>query len=110
VQNAIYEAAADAEKNNIEAVLSFISPTATTVRDEVRRWIGQTKLSLVNIASLEVHIDKEANPPTATARFWVRAEGEVHSQTAIYHNYIGRLIVDFRKEGNRWLVTGYQRE
>ena len=45
VQNVIYDAARQAEKNNLEAVIECISPSATKVRDEARRWIGQAKLS-----------------------------------------------------------------
>jgi hypothetical protein len=110
VQNVIYGAAADAERNDLDAVMKFISPGASTVREDLKRWVGKTKLSLVKIAQLDVHVDIEANPPTATARFWVRAEGEAHNETAIYHNYVGRLIVDFRREGEKWLVVRYQRE
>ena len=71
-------------------------------------WAGEVKS--VTIGQLEVTVDKTKQPLTATAHFWVRAEGEAHSEMAIYRNYIGRMVVDFQKEGDRWLVTGYQRE
>ncbi len=52
VQNVIYEAAAQAEKNNLQAVIDCISPSATKVRDEARRWIGQAKLESVHDRSI----------------------------------------------------------
>lgn len=110
VQNVIYDAARAAEQNRLEQVIDCISPSAPRVRDEARRWIGQAKLESVTIAQLEVTVDKSKQPFTATAHFWVRAQGEARSATTIYRNYIGRLVVNFRWEGGRWLVTDYQRD
>jgi hypothetical protein len=110
VQNVIYDAARAAEQNHLEQVIDCISPSATRVRDEAHRWIGQAKLESVTIAQMEVTVDKSKQPFTAVAHFWVRAQGTAHTETAIYRNYLGRLVVDFRKEGDRWLVTGYQRD
>ena len=110
VENVIYKAGADAEHNNLEAVIDIIAPEATLVRTDARQWIGQVHLNLVNIGGLDVQLDKTANPPTARARFWVRADGEAHTANAIYHNYMGHLIVDLRKVGDRWLVTAYQHD
>lgn len=110
VQNVIYDAAAAAEKNHLNEVIDYISPSATKVREEAQRWIGQAKLESVTIAQLEVTVDKSKQPFTATAHFWVQAQGEAHTAAAIYRNYIGRLVVEFKKEGDRWLVTAYQRD
>ncbi len=110
VQNVIYDAAAAAEQNHLEKVIDYISPSATHVRDEARRWIGQAKLESVTIAQLEVTVDKSKRPYTAVAHFWVRAQGTAHTETAIYRNYVGRLVVDFQLEGDHWLVTAYQRD
>lgn len=110
VQNAIYDAAAAGEKNNLEGVLAIISPSAARVREEARRWIGQAKLEEVTIGNLQVTLDRTKQPQTAVAEFWVRAQGEARTGTTIYHNYVGRLRVEFQQEGERWLVTDYQRE
>ena len=72
VQSVIYDAARQAEKNNLQAVIDCISPSAASVRAEARRWIGQAKLTSVTIGQLEVTVDKSKQPWTATAHFWVR--------------------------------------
>ncbi len=58
VENVIYKAGADAEHNNLEAVIDIIAPEATLVRTDARQWIGQVHLNLVNIGGLDVQLDK----------------------------------------------------
>jgi hypothetical protein len=41
VANVIYQAAAAAERNDLEAVTAFISPSATEVKAEARHWISR---------------------------------------------------------------------
>lgn len=111
VANTMYDAAAIAEKNDFNALFGFISPSAPAVKAEAQRWIAGTKLKSVSISAMEVTVDKEAKPMTATAEFRVFATGERSEWTVSYEgNYLTRLHVELRKEGNRWMVTEYERD
>ena len=111
VANVIYEMAAAAERNDLNAVIDHIDPAAGEVSGEARRWIGQVRLDLVSISAMDVKIDRTTSPLQATAEFRVFARGEF-----VGHNlsgpaqYLGRLIVQFSRQGDRWLVTTYERD
>jgi hypothetical protein len=111
VANTIYQAATSAERNDLNAVSEFISPSAPEVKAEARRWIGQAKVSSVSISAMEVTVDRAAKPMTATASFRVYATGELTDRTMPYpFTYLGRLEVKFVQSGQRWLVTEYERD
>jgi hypothetical protein len=111
VANTIYDAAALAEKNDFKTLFGFISPSAPEVKAEAQRWIGGTKLKSVSISAMEVTVNHAAKPMTGTAEFRVFATGERSEKTVSYEgNYLTRLHVDLRKEGDRWMVTGYERD
>ena len=111
VANTIYQAAATAERNDLNAVTDFISPSATEVKAEARRWIGQAKVDSVSISAMEVTLNREAKPMTATAEFRVYATGQLTDRRMPYpFTYLGRLEVKFVQSGKRWLVTEYERD
>ena len=111
VANTIYEMAAAAPRNDLNAVIDHIDPQAGEVRGEARRWIGQVRLDSVSISAMDVTVDHATSPLQATAEFRVFARGEF-----VGHNlsgpaqYLGRLIVQFRRQDNHWLVIAYERD
>lgn len=111
VANTIYGAAAAAERNDLNAVADFISPTAPEVKAEARRWIGQAKIESVSISAMEVTLDRAAKPMTATAEFRVFATGQLTDRSMPYpFKYLSRLEVKLMQSGKQWLVTAYERD
>lgn len=111
VANVIYDAAAAAERNDLDAVAAFIAPTAAEVKAEARRWIGRAKVESVSISAMEVTLDRAAKPMTATAEFRVFATGQLIDKNMPYPvKYLGRLEVKFVQAGKRWLMTEYARD
>jgi hypothetical protein len=108
VENVIYQAAAGAERNDLDAVAAFVSPSAPQIKAEIRRWIGQMNIESVSIGSLEVTVDRTTGSPTATAKFWYIGQGKWRRGDTVHDRIPGKLKVDFRKEGEHWLVTGYE--
>jgi hypothetical protein len=107
----IYDAAAMAERNDLNGVMEIILPDAGEVKAEARHWIGQAKIESVSISAMEVTVDRTKKPMTATAEFRVFAIGQITEQHMTYPaKYLGRLHVDLRQSGGRWLVTSYQRD
>lgn len=111
VANLVYEAAAAAQRNEIEPIIANILPSATAVRAEARRWIGQVRLSDVTITNIRVDLDRAAKPRAATAVFRVLAKGEVRDRTAVYPgDYFGLITAHFVREEGRWMLADYQHE
>lgn len=111
VANTIYDAAAAAERNDLNAVMDIISPRPPEVKAEAQRWIGQAKVESVSISAMEVTLNREAKPMTARAEFRVFATGQLTDRTMPYPiKYLGRLNVNFVQSGKRWLVTEYERD
>ncbi|HTQ38780.1 MAG TPA: hypothetical protein VMJ32_07115 [Pirellulales bacterium] len=109
VANVIYDAAAAGERNDFDACLACISPTAGEVKAEAERWIGRAKFDSVSISAMEVTLDRTASPMTATAEFRVFATGQITDRDAPYpFQYLSHLEVKLQKQANRWLVVNYQ--
>jgi hypothetical protein len=108
VEQVLYQGATAAERNDLNAVVGFISPSAAAVRTEAQHWIGQVVIESINIGGLEVTVDRKTNPPTATAHLWFLGKGKLKRGDTIHENFPGRLTINFQREGDRWLVTAYE--
>ncbi len=108
VENVIYEAAAAAEHNNLDAVAAFVSPGAPQIKADIRHWIGQLIIESVTIGGLDVSVDHTTSPPTAAAKFWYVGQGQWRRGVTVYERIPGKLKVDFRLENNQWRVIGYE--
>jgi hypothetical protein len=111
VANVIYQGAADAQRNDLNAIMAIISPSAAQVREEAQHWIGQAKLDDVSISAMDVELNRSANPLTATADFRVFAHGQILDRGTPYPvNYPVHLTVHLQREPAGWLVTSYERD
>jgi hypothetical protein len=111
VEGIIYKCAAAAEANQMNEIRDNIAPSATAVRREADRWIGQARLETVYITAMRVEVNQQANPPTAQAVFHVIARGSLNDRNMpVAGGYNGVATVDFVKEGNRWWVNGVVHE
>jgi hypothetical protein len=108
VEDVVYQAAAAAERNDLDAVAAFVSPSAPQIKIDIRRWIGQLIIESVSIGSLDVEVDRTAGSPTATAKFWYIGQGKSRRGDTVHDRVPGKLKVDFRKEAEHWLVTAYE--
>src|ERR1051326_3688214 len=60
VADVINQGAAAAQRNDLDAIVNLISPSATDVRAEARRWVGQARLEEVTIAAMDVTLNRAA--------------------------------------------------
>jgi hypothetical protein len=109
VENVIYEAAAAAEQHNLDEVTALVSASAPQIKADIRHWLrDQLIIESVTIGNLDVSVDRTTSPPTATAKFWYIGQGKWRRGDTVHDRVPGKLKVDFRKEGERWLVTAYE--
>ena len=101
--------AAALEANDVDGVLSYIDPAATTMRSQVRSALAGAHITEARIYDLEVEMREGADPPSAEARFTGRVKGRYRGETTGGEGLLLRkFTVDFRRTGDRWLITAYQ--
>jgi hypothetical protein len=105
VANVIYDAAAAAERNDLDTCVACISPNAADVKAEARHWIGRVKFESVSISAMEVTLDRNARPMTATAAFRAYATGQYTDRGSPYpFRYPAHIEVKLQKDDNHWMV------
>jgi hypothetical protein len=101
--------AAALEANDVEGVLSYIDPKATGMRASVRMALSGAHITDAQVYDLEVGVNRHTHPPTARAEFVGRVKGRYRGEGGGGEGMILRkFTVDFRREGDRWLMTAYE--
>jgi hypothetical protein len=110
VADTLDAAAAAVEANDLERLLSYISPTAQRPQADSRFVLGRFEVSKARVRNLEVSINRLTSPPTAKAKFTAFGQGRDRQGVFPYQAYSQQVIVELRLEGDRWLVTDYSVE
>ncbi len=110
IQTVIYGVAAALEANDQPAVLARISASAEGLRSVVEGNMPRVDFSKARIIGrMSVVINKLTSPQSALASFQGlingRAGGNRQNVTRL-----GRFTVKLRREGDRWLVSGYEED
>lgn len=97
------------EANDLDRVLTFLSPTAVKTRERATWALGIVKFSNIRISDLKIQINRLTQPPTAEVRFFAvfRYEFKEPTPEAIYDVYAARFKVLFEKVDDRWLLTDH---
>lgn len=110
VQHTLDAAVAAVEANDIERLLSCISPSAQQARKDARWVLGRVEVKMARINDLEIKVNRLTNPPTATAKFQAIGTGRDRKGEFPYQTFAQRVTVELRQENDRWLVAGYNIE
>ncbi len=113
VENTIYSAAKAIESDEREKVLEFIAPEAVDRLKTEIQVVRFLKVTSVKIRALEVTVHKTLSASgslTASADFTVRGSFGSSSEASVAgRNFAVILHLKLRKDGDRWLVTDYER-
>jgi hypothetical protein len=107
IRSTLFQAAAAMERNDLPAVLNFISPTAPDLRRQANQISSTLKLDEVYLSVSKIQVNRFNNPPSATVDFFVRVGGIDRSGNFPFANYMQRGQVTLRLENDRWLVSEY---
>jgi hypothetical protein len=107
VEQTLYAAVAAAEANDVDRLLGCISPTAAQTRADARWMLGRIEVSSSYVRNLQIRINHLTSPPTALAMFQAVGQGRDRMAQFPYSTYSREVTVEFRLEGDRWLVSGY---
>jgi hypothetical protein len=111
VENSLYELADALVNNDVPLATSYISPRSTPrVRDDAGFYLRRMKVTKANIGSdLKTTVNRLTSPPTARATFTGRLEAQFELGGATPLNYVGRFTLELELDGDRWLITDYDK-
>ncbi|MGQ9505197.1 MAG: hypothetical protein ACUVQG_11560 [Thermogutta sp.] len=97
------------EDNDLDRVLTFLSPTAVKTRERATWALGIVKFSSIRISDLKIQVNRLTQPPTAEVRFFAvfRYEFKEPTPEAVHDIYAARFKVLFEKVNDRWLLTDH---
>ena len=111
VENTLRALAAAFERNDQQAVLAGIAPSADPLRNLVRGTLGRFTITEARITGdLKIDINDARRPPRAVASFIARATARDKRGELIYDTLIERLETTLEKQGDRWLLTSVVRK
>lgn len=110
IEATLYGGAAALEANDLQRVLSYFPKEAQEARNVVTMIMQRFEVQTARIYNLEIKIDMQSKPPAAKATFLAFASYHDRKGEMPYDNYASNLIVDLRKHGDMWALTGHIEE
>jgi len=109
VEYSLSGACHELEANNVNGVLSYIDPKSPAY-GRLKSELSRFRVSRASYNRLDVKVNRNTNPPTATADFmgYIQAKdtrGEIPFETVAR-----RFTVELKLEGDRWLLKSYKIE
>jgi hypothetical protein len=98
------------EANDLQRVLTYIAPGAVQTRNRAAWALGRIEVQSARIYRLEITINRLTSPMTAKAAFFGHISYRDRQGEIPYSNYGSRFVVDLRKQGDAWVVTGHVEE
>ena len=108
VETVLHEAARAVQHNDLNAVLTYVHPDATAIREQAAAEFPRYEFQEVKIKqNLEITFDKPDDPTEAFAKFNVTVIANQRGEQHVWR--VPRfVIVNFRKDGNAWRVFSYE--
>ena len=107
VESVVDQIAAALRANDAQAVLSHLSSSAQESRRRAEWALDRVQVNDASVSGLEITINSLTSPPTAKAKFSGVIKFDDRKKEFPYRVYASNFEIDFRKEGNRWMVTGH---
>jgi hypothetical protein len=111
IDDALHDCAAALEANDVNRLLTHISPSAAQLRSEIRATMDRIEVTMMRISDLQIVVNRKADPRVAKAVFKAIGKGrDRKGEFPLDQAYGCKVIVNFRSEGDRWLATDYDLE
>ena len=108
VENVLHDVARAVQHNDLNAVLEYVHPKATLIRDQASAELPRYEFQEVKIKqNLEITFDKPDLPTEATAKFNVTVIASQRGEQHVWRvpRYV---LVTFRKDGDTWRFFSYE--
>ena len=108
VERATYQLAAAIEANDLDAILTFLAPTAGKVRSDAQALLARLQVAKAHVGgTLRVEIDASGTGgQDATSRFRALVDA-VDRRGGMKIVYYDEVQLHWARQDERWLVTSY---
>jgi hypothetical protein len=110
VENTLDGIMAALEANDLDRVLGYIAPEARSTQERARWAMDHVIVESATMYRLDITVNRLTSPHTAHAEFFGHIAYRGRKAEIPSGNYGSPFYVDFRKEGNRWLVFRHTEE
>ena len=107
VETTLASASTALEHNDVAAVAALIAPEAADMRSRVESEMGRFQIEEASFRRLEVDFNYYTNPPSAQASILATIKVKDRRGEFPYENLVHPFTIMLRKDGDRWLMTGY---
>ena len=107
IETTLASASTALEQNDVAAVAALIAPEAADMRSRVASEMDRFQIIEASFRRLEVNFNYYTNPPSAQATIFATIKVKDRRGEFPYENLVHPFIIMLRKDGNRWLMTGY---
>lgn len=107
VEATIYGAAHALERNDFEAMSEYLAVDKAALKNEVANRMRTLRVEEARVGELSVQLFELTSPATAEARFYGRLSARMGHDPV---NWVGRVRVTLVREGERYLINGYELE
>jgi hypothetical protein len=108
VRNTLDAAVVAVRKGDLHGLLECIAPSAQGPRKMSRHVLDRYEVEEGKISDLEIAINRQTSPPTATATFLAVGRGKDRAGEFPYQGFVQQVTVELQLQDGRWLVTGYK--
>ena len=109
VESTLGVIAHDLKRNDVNLILSHISPSAPEIRARAASRLDQVVIRRAEIKGRpEIRVDELGRDKTAVADFTGLVAGDVRSGIVPDFHALRKFVVHFRKEDGRWKVIDYK--
>ncbi len=107
IEDALGAVAGDLEANDVPAVLAAFSPDCPRL-GEVRSALSRFTVARAHVGGdLEIRPNRLTIPPSATAYFTGRVEGQDKRGVVPYEHMFRKFKVRLERRGEKWLIADY---
>jgi len=106
VENTLDAAVAAVEQNDVSRLLGYISPSADGTRRMAQAVLDRVEVRSAWVRGLEIKVNRLTSPWTAQVSFLAIGNGRDRKSEFPYETFSRRVVVKFRREDGRWLLSG----
>jgi hypothetical protein len=103
----LHEAAAAVEANDLARLNTYLTDDVANLRTLASFAMQRVTFTQVRLNKIELRIDQQTNPSTATAEIWVTVWFHDRKGEYPYESYPASGTVHLRRDGQRWLITNF---
>ncbi|MEN6459136.1 MAG: hypothetical protein ABFC63_09410 [Thermoguttaceae bacterium] len=107
IENTLDATVSAVRHNDVNRLLACVASSAKPMRNQARWVLDRVEVQSAWIHGVEIKINRLTSPWSASVSLIATGSARDRRGEIPYETYSRRVVVNFDREGDRWLVTGY---